>query len=101
VAWHGGVDIVIVENTLYIFPAGMSSKIEVNLFSYKYKYFPFISGIDNVIAFRETRNCYINSTYPYISASLHARWVTADVRRKQGGDIIFMRGRREAIPYQP
>jgi len=68
-----GIFIVIGEGSmLYIFPLITyvigGDRIEVNLSSFEYRYYPFVRGIDNVRAFFDTMYEYMNSGYPFIRA---------------------------------
>ena len=67
----GGIVIFIgEESTLHIFPEMIyergADKIECNLPSYKYEYYPYVREIESVLAFNEKIAYFKNCGYPYI-----------------------------------
>ena len=88
----GAVIFIGEESTLHIFPefcyTSGADKIEINLSSYKYEYYPFRKGwgIDNVRAFHDMIDYYKNCGYPYIEiyiAEMNAEIVNRKNRRSK------------------
>jgi hypothetical protein len=78
--WNGGVIIYIGEDsTLYIFPSITyergAKKIEINLTSYKYEYFPYINEIDAIRASSAKRRYFRDLGYPFIDIELRDMYV--------------------------
>ena len=76
----GGIVIYIGEDsTLYIFPNYTYEEgakvIEINLFSHKYEYFPYINELNNIQAFNDKMVYYKNLGYPFIDVHIRSMYV--------------------------